>query len=490
MKTLFDILKNTNCEKLHPSLEKLKIAGITSDSRQVKPGFLFVAVKGTAVDGHDFLQQAIDAGANAILYEDVEKIVPVFRKAGCLKCENTAGALAIAAANFYENPSEKLTLIGITGTNGKTTVSTLLWQLFTKIGHKCGLIGTVENRIGTAIMPATHTTPDPVSLQKLLNEMVEAGCSHVFMEVSSHAIEQRRTAGCYFAGALFTNLTLDHLDYHKTMEAYRDAKKRLFDELAKTAFALINADDRNGKIMLQNSKADKKTFGVQKMADFKAKILENSFSGLHLQLDGVAIHCRLIGDFNASNLAAAYGIARLLGIEKMEALTAVSDLAGAEGRFECLVNQKTGTVGIVDYAHTPDALEKVLETIVSIRKQLKNSPKIITVVGCGGDRDKTKRPIMGGLAAKFSDKLILTSDNPRTEDPNEILKDMERGISPEMENKVLIISDRKQAIKTACQLAQPKDIVLIAGKGHEKYQDIRGVKHDFDDMELLKIAFQ
>jgi UDP-N-acetylmuramoyl-L-alanyl-D-glutamate--2,6-diaminopimelate ligase len=485
LKTLFEILNGI------PILNKIgkndfEIAGITGDSRKVEPNFMFVAVKGTTVDGHDFIEKAIGLGATVILCENrpenLKKSDVLF-----LEIKETAAALSLAAANFYDNPSKKMTIIGVTGTNGKTTVTTLLWQFFTKIGFKCGLIGTVENKIGLEIIPATHTTPDAVSLQKLLARMVSEGCSHVFIEVSSHAIEQRRTAGVAFSGALFTNLTQDHLDYHGTMADYRDAKKRLFDELSADSFALVNADDRNAAMMLQNTEASKHKFGLQKMGEFKVKILENNLDGLHLLLDSEAIHCRLIGEFNASNLAAAYGTARLLGVEKFEALTIVSGLVGAEGRFERVAHPKNGTIAVIDYAHTPDALEKVLETIQKLR--VSKAQKIITVVGCGGNRDKTKRPIMAEIAVKLSDQLILTSDNPRTENPETILKEMEAGISEKFANQYLIIQDRKNAIKTANQLSKPGDIILIAGKGHEKYQEINGVKHDFDDKIIIENLF-
>lgn len=394
------------------------------------------------------------------------------------------------ASNYFNDPSNDLQLIGVTGTNGKTTTVTLLWQLFTRLGYKCGLIGTVENRVGEEVVPSTHTTPDAVQLHGLLRQMAEAGCSHVFMEVSSHAVHQRRIAGATFAGGVFTNLTHDHLDYHKTFAEYRDAKKKFFDDLPKTAFALTNTDDKNGAVMLQNAKAAKYTYGLRKPADFKAKIIENSLSGLHLELDGAELHARMIGEFNAYNLTAAYAVAMLMAkftkpsrFSKLETLTALSDLRGAEGRFDYINHpSKTGCIGIVDYAHTPDALEKVLETIQKLKK--KNS-RVITVAGAGGDRDKTKRPLMAQVSARLSDQLILTSDNPRTEDPAAILRDMEAGLDAEGLKKTLVIQDREQAIKTAIRLAGPNDVILIAGKGHEKYQDINGVKHPFDDKQVL-----
>jgi UDP-N-acetylmuramoyl-L-alanyl-D-glutamate--2,6-diaminopimelate ligase len=372
----------------------------------------------------------------------------------------------------------------VTGTNGKTTIVTLLHQLFTQLGYKCGLIGTVENRIGTTTLSSTHTTPDAVRLQQLFREMADAGCTYIFMEVSSHAVDQRRIAGADFKGGVFSNLTHDHLDYHKTFAEYRDAKKRFFDELPAGAFALTNTDDRNGMVMLQNTQAQKNTYSLKKPAVFKSKILENALEGLYLQLDGEAIHARMMGEFNAYNLTAVYGTARLLGMDKMETLTVLSNLKGAEGRFESLLHpKKAGCFAIVDYAHTPDAIEKILETIGELKKK---TAKIITVVGCGGDRDKTKRPVMAQTAARLSDQLILTSDNPRTEDPAAILRDMEAGLTAETLKKTLTISDRAQAIKAAERLAQPGDVVLIAGKGHEKYQDINGVKYPFDDKEVWR----
>jgi UDP-N-acetylmuramoyl-L-alanyl-D-glutamate--2,6-diaminopimelate ligase len=400
-----------------------------------------------------------------------------------VRVQDSAEVLGQMASNFYQNPSRDLTLVGVTGTNGKTTTVTLLWQLFTALGHCCGLIGTVENRIGDQVLASTHTTPDAVRLHQLLRQMADAGCSHVFMEVSSHAVHQRRIAGATFAGGVFTNLTHDHLDYHKTFAEYRDAKKRFFDDLPKTAFALSNADDRNGTVMLQNTKAAKLAYGLKKTADFKAKIIENSLAGLHLELDNTEIHARMIGEFNAYNLAAAYAVARTLGQEKTETLTALSDLRGAEGRFDYLNHpSKPGCIGIVDYAHTPDALEKVLETIQKLKKK---GARVITVAGAGGDRDKTKRPLMAQVCARLSDQVILTSDNPRTEDPAAILRDMEAGLDAEALRKALTIQDREQAIKTAVRLAAPHDVILVAGKGHEKYQDIQGVKHPFDDKAIL-----
>lgn len=456
------------------------VGNIRFDSRAVEPGDVFVAVRGATADGHQFIDKAIEKGAVAIVAEILPEGTggPVL-----IQVPDAAETLGLLAANFYGNPTAELKLIGVTGTNGKTTTATLLWQLFTRLGFRCGLIGTVENRIGEQVIASTHTTPDAVRLHGLLREMANAGCSYVFMEVSSHAVHQRRIAGIQFAGGVFTNLTHDHLDYHETFAEYRDVKKRFFDHLPKTAFALTNNDDRNGAVMVQNTKAHKTTYGLKKPADFKAKILENNLDGLHLELDGAQIHARMIGEFNAYNLVAAYAVARQLGVEKLEALTAISDLPGAEGRFDYIKHPgKASCIGIIDYAHTPDALEKVLETIAKLKK--KNS-RVITVTGAGGDRDKTKRPIMAQVSARLSDQLILTSDNPRTEDPAAILRDMEAGLDGEALKKTLVIQDREQAIKTAVRLAGDHDIILVAGKGHEKYQDVQGVKHPFDDKQVL-----
>ncbi len=469
----------------------IEIGQIRFDSRAVQPGDVFVAVRGAAVDGHQFIDKAIENGAVAVVYSEE---VTSSHLLTTIRVADSAEALGQMASNFYGNPSEGITLVGITGTNGKTTTATLLWQLFTAMGYKCGLIGTVENRVGQEVLSSTHTTPDAVRLHELLRKMADAGCSQVFMEVSSHAVHQRRIAGAVFAGGVFTNLTHDHLDYHKTFAEYRDAKKKFFDDLPKTAFALTNADDKNGMVMLQNTRAAKHTYSLKKPADFKAKIIENSLSGLHLELDGEQVHARMIGEFNAYNLAAAYGVATLLLSkpmrfqEKSDILTALSNLPGAEGRFDYLAHpSKPGCIGIVDYAHTPDALEKVLETIAKLKKK---SSRVITVTGAGGDRDKTKRPLMAQVSARLSEQLILTSDNPRTEDPAAILKDMEAGLDAEGLRKTLTIQDREQAIKTAVRLAGPNDVILVAGKGHEKYQDIQGVKYPFDDKQMLSKFFE
>lgn len=495
MPTLSHLLAQVAPLETHGDLG-IEVGSIRFDSRAVQPGDVFVAVRGAAVDGHQFIDKAIENGAVAVVCELLAVSHLPFastQQPTVIRVADSAEALGMMAANFYQNPSRDLTLVGITGTNGKTTTVTLLWQLFTALGYRCGLIGTVENRVGDTVLPSTHTTPDAVRLHALLRQMADAGCSHVFMEVSSHAVHQRRIAGAEFAGGVFTNLSHDHLDYHHTFAEYRDAKKRFFDDLPASAFALTNADDRNGLFMLQNTRAAQHTYGLKKNADFKAKIIENSLDGLHLLLDGTELHARMIGEFNAYNLTATYGVARLLETSEVSKtsevlLTALSNLSGAEGRFDPVSHpQKTGCIGIVDYAHTPDALEKVLETIAKLKKK---TSRVITVTGAGGDRDKTKRPIMAQVSARLSDQLILTSDNPRTEDPAAILRDMEAGLSEADLQKTLVIQDREQAIKTAVRLAGPNDVILVAGKGHEKYQDIAGVKHPFDDKQLILKYFQ
>lgn len=457
------------------------VGAIRFDSRQVQPGDVFVAVRGAQVDGHNYIATAVEKGAAAVVQET--PLQSGYPGVTVVRTDDTAEALGQMAANYYGNPSGAIKLVGVTGTNGKTTIVTLLWQLFSRLGHTCGLIGTVENRVGDTVLASTHTTPDAVQLQGLLRQMADAGCRYVFMEVSSHAIHQRRIAGAVFAGGVFSNLTHDHLDYHKTFAEYRDAKKRFFDDLDTTAFALTNTDDKNGAVMLQNTRASKYTYGLKKPATFKTRIIEDGLSGLSLEIDGQAMHARMIGVFNAYNLTAAYGVARLMEQDKLETLTVLSDLRGAEGRFDYVNHPaKPGCIGIVDYAHTPDALEKVLEAILKLKK--KNS-RVISVTGAGGDRDKTKRPVMARVCARLSDQLILTSDNPRMEDPAAILRDMEAGLDAAEAKKTLVIQDRRQAIKTAVKLAGPQDVILVAGKGHEKYQDIMGVKHPFDDKAVL-----
>jgi UDP-N-acetylmuramoyl-L-alanyl-D-glutamate--2,6-diaminopimelate ligase len=452
---------------------------LTFDSREVRPGSVFFAIRGTLADGHRFIEQTITAGAAVIICEEM----PVMLQQGIcyIQVQNTSVALGKVAANFYENPSRNLKLVGVTGTNGKTTIATLLFRLFRGLGYSVGLISTVENQIDEEVIPATHTTPNPIALNALLRKMVDHGCTHCFMEVSSHAVVQHRIEGLVFAGGVFSNITHDHLDFHKTFDNYIKAKKAFFDGLPKGAFALTNADDKNGLVMLQNTSASKKTYALKQMADFKARIIENRFSGLNLEIDQVDVFFKLVGAFNAYNLLAAYGTALLLGEDQLNVLTILSNLSGAEGRFDYVTNTQH-IIGIVDYAHTPDAVQNVLSTIANIRK---GTEQVITVIGCGGDRDKTKRPVMAQVACDWSDKVILTSDNPRTEDPLVILQEMEAGVSPTNRRKTLTIADRREAIKTACHLARPGDIIVVAGKGHEKYQEINGVRHHFDDKEIL-----
>ena len=480
MKNLQNLLANVSVQKIQGDPNRT-IESLTLDSRQAQQGSLFAALKGSTADGHQFIEKAITNGAAVILCEGLPAVLKT--EVTYIQVADSASALGFISDTFYEHPSRQLKLVGVTGTNGKTTTVTLLYNLFQGLGYKAGLLSTVENKIGQRTLSATHTTPNAIAINALLAEMVEAGCDYAFMEVSSHAVDQRRVAGLQFAGGIFTNISHDHLDYHKTFDNYIKAKKSFFDHLPKTAFALTNVDDKRGEVMLQNTKAKSYRYSLQRMADFRAKILENSLLGLRLKLDGADFHARLIGEFNAYNLLAVYAAAILLQQDKNEVLTVLSDVNTAEGRFDYIFDQKRQVLGIVDYAHTPDALEKVLETIRQLRKA---GSKIITVVGCGGDRDKTKRPEMAKIACNLSDQAILTSDNPRTEQPEAILKDMEAGVPKEAESKVLIIADRKQAIKTASRIAQTGDIILVAGKGHEKYQDINGVKHPFDDKEILK----
>jgi UDP-N-acetylmuramoyl-L-alanyl-D-glutamate--2,6-diaminopimelate ligase len=457
-----------------------EVKGICFDSRKVQAGFLFIAVRGTQSDGHAYIAKAIDLGASAIVCEQLPDTIN--EKITYVTVKNSAQALGIIASNYYDNPSEKVKLTGVTGTNGKTTVATLLYKLFTALGHPSGLLSTVENKVVKEVVPSTHTTPDPIQLNELLDRMVKAGCTHVFMEVSSHAVDQERIAGLKFAGALFTNITHDHLDYHKTFENYIKAKKKYFDDLSGDAFALVNADDKRGMVMLQNTKASKYSFGLKKMTDFKGKIITNSIEGLELEIGGKNVWFRLIGDFNAYNLLAVYGAAILLGEESDEVLTKLSSLEGAVGRFE-LVMPGSKVTAIVDYAHTPDALKNVLETIAQFRT---GTEQVITVVGCGGNRDKTKRPLMASIACRLSDKVVLTSDNPRDEDAMEIIREMQAGVMPTEVRKTLVMADREEAIKTACMMAKEHDIILIAGKGHETYQEIKGVKYPFDDREVVE----
>ncbi len=481
MKTLKDILSGVTVLSANGSVD-VNIDSIVFDSRKAIKNTAFVAIKGTTLDGNDFIESVIEKGCKVIITEH-EILAP--SDVTIVITDNSSKALALMATNFYDHPSEKLKLVGITGTNGKTTTTTLLFNLFTKLGYKCGLLSTVVNKIGNSDIPSTHTTPDPVALNELLNEMVQEGCTYCFMEVSSHAIHQHRISGLVFAGGVFTNITHDHLDYHATFKEYIRVKKSFFDELPNSAFALTNCDDKNGMVMLQNTKASKHTFALKSPADFKVKVLENQFSGLVLNLCGTEVWSKLIGDFNAYNLVSVYAVSELLGEDKLEILTALSALESVDGRFQ-YTTSNGGITAIVDYAHTPDALENVLKTISSIRTR---NETVFTVVGCGGDRDKLKRPKMAAIACELSDKVIITSDNPRSEDPNIIIEEMMAGVEGQHFKKTLSIVDREQAIKTAVSMAQKGDILLIAGKGHEKYQDIKGVKHHFDDMELVTELF-
>ena len=480
---LKDILYKVSLVSTKGNME-VDISQLTFDSREVNEGAVFIAISGTQVDGHAYIEKAITKGAMAIVCEHLpENLVEGITY---VQVVNAPKAMGLMAANFYGNPSEKIKIVAVTGTNGKTTTVTLLHQLYTELGYSTGLLSTVENKIKEEIIPASHTTPDSISINKLLVKMLEAGCTHCFMEASSHAIIQERTAGLKFTGALFTNLSHDHLDYHGDFDHYIKAKKKLFDELPKEAFALVNADDKRGLVMLQNTKAKHYTFALKYPADFKARIIDNSIQGLEMDLGGKSVWFRLTGEFNAYNLLGVLGIAQLLGENEEEVLRQLSLLKGAEGIFDILV--QGGITAIIDYAHTPDALENVLKTIQKLRT---GTETLVTVVGCGGNRDKTKRPMMAKIACKFSNKVILTSDNPRDEDPISIIKDMEEGLSPIDQRKIISMEDRKSAITTACHLCKPGDIVLIAGKGHEKYQEIKGVKHPFDDKkivsELLKL---
>ncbi|MBF4466618.1 UDP-N-acetylmuramoyl-L-alanyl-D-glutamate--2,6-diaminopimelate ligase [Flavobacterium sp. LC2016-12] len=479
MKILKDILYKVAIESVTGSTE-IDVHKIDFDSRKIEANDVFVAIRGSLSDGHDYIEKAIQLGATAVicdtLPENIEKGITY------IKVKDTNTALAFMAANFFGNPSEKLKLVGVTGTNGKTTIASLLFQLFQKAGFKVGLLSTVKIMVDETEYKATHTTPDSITINHYLNEMIEAGVTHCFMEVSSHGIHQKRTEALHFVGGVFTNLSHDHLDYHPTFAEYRDVKKSFFDSLPKTAFALSNIDDKNGTVMLQNTVARKFTYALKSYADFKAIILESQLSGLLLKVNENEVWVKLIGTFNAYNVLAIYGTAIELGIDSLEALRLLSDLESVSGRFQYIVSEGNITA-IVDYAHTPDALDNVLKTINDIRTK---NEQLIIVVGCGGNRDKTKRPIMAKIASDLSDKAILTSDNPRNEDPEVILDEMEKGVEAHNYKKILRITDRKQAIKTACQLAQPNDIILIAGKGHETYQEIKGVRHHFDDMETVK----
>ncbi|PKQ60769.1 UDP-N-acetylmuramoyl-L-alanyl-D-glutamate--2,6-diaminopimelate ligase [Labilibaculum filiforme] len=454
------------------------------DSRKVKHGDLFVACRGTVSDGHDFIDTAVANGARVIVCEELPK--KSSSETSFIVVEDSSAVLSQIAHNFYNKPTENIQLVGVTGTNGKTTIATLLYNLFRKLGYKVGLLSTVCNYVDEKAVKATHTTPDALQLNALLAEMVEAGCEYCFMEVSSHAIDQKRVGALNFKGGIFTNITHDHLDYHKTFEAYLKVKKAFFDQLGNKSFAITNVDDKNGKLMLQNMKGHKFTYSTRSFADYRCQILEKHFTGMLLEMDGAEIWTNFIGDFNAHNLLAVYGTARLLDQDKEEILRGISELKSVDGRFESIISTD-GIMAIVDYAHTPDALKNVLETIAALRT---GNEQVITVVGAGGDRDKSKRPLMAKISAELSDKVILTSDNPRSEDPDQIILDMKEGVSANNTRKVLAITDRKEAIRTAHMLAQKDDIILVAGKGHEDYQEIKGVKHHFDDKEVIKEIFK
>lgn len=479
MRALKDILYKVTINSVVGSTS-IQLNAIDFDSRNVKDGYVFVAIKGSIVDGHKFIDLAINQGAVAVICETMPK--KLADGVTYVEVDNSNKALAFMASNFYDSPSENLKLVGVTGTNGKTTVASLLFQLFKKAGYKVGLLSTVKIMVDTIEHKATHTTPDSLTINKYLSEMNAAGVEFCFMEVSSHGIHQNRTEGLRFEGGIFTNLTHDHLDYHNTFAEYRDVKKSFFDALPEKAFALVNVDDKNGLVMLQNTKARKFTYALKGYADYKSQILENQFGGLLLKINDSEVWTRLIGNFNAYNILAIYATAELLGLEKVEILRLISELESVSGRFQYIISNNKITA-IVDYAHTPDALQNVLETINSIRTK---NEELITVVGCGGDRDKTKRPKMGHIATALSTKVIFTSDNPRSEDPETILKEIEKGVEPQNYKKALTITDRAQAIKTACQIAQSNDIILIAGKGHENYQEIKGERFDFDDFKIVQ----
>jgi UDP-N-acetylmuramoyl-L-alanyl-D-glutamate--2,6-diaminopimelate ligase len=511
MKVLSEILKDLKVKKVHGDEGKI-ITGITADSRDVKPGYLFIAVRGTKSDGHEFIGKAVEAGAAAVICEELpgesgeKQSVITGKGAGfsgqkdqggissgstpagvtIVVVADSAAATGMAASAFYDHPSRKLRLTGVTGTNGKTTIATLLYNMFDALGYKCGLLSTVCNYVFRTRRDATHTTPDPVKLNALLAEMVEQGCEYAFMEVSSHAVDQKRIAGLHFAGGIFTNLTHDHLDYHLTFDNYLAAKKKFFDGLTPEAFSLVNADDRNGSVMVQNCRASKQTFSMRGMADFRCSIIEQGFEGMLLKINGTEVWTHFIGDFNASNLLAVYGGAILLGARREEVLRILSTLRPVDGRME-VIRSAGGITGIVDYAHTPDAVENVIEAINRLRQ---GAGKLIVIVGAGGDRDRTKRPVMARIAAAGADRLILTSDNPRSEDPDSIIDEMQAGLSPDAVPRMIRITGRADAIRAAVMLATPGDIILVAGKGHETYQEVKGVRHHFDDREELRKAFK
>jgi UDP-N-acetylmuramoyl-L-alanyl-D-glutamate--2,6-diaminopimelate ligase len=484
LRKLSDILLGLKLINVFGDTNK-EIAMLVLDSRIVEAGSMFIAVKGSLSDGHEYIAKAIENGASAILCETLPEIL--LDQLTYIQVENSSKSLGFLAANFYDRPSEKLKLLAVTGTNGKTSIATMLYQLFQKLGYECGLLSTVENKIGKLVIPSTHTTPHAIAINDLLAQMVESGCTFCIMEASSHALVQNRMAGLAIDGAIFTNLTHDHLDYHQTFKEYLKAKKILFDGLSSKSFALSNADDKNGLVMLQNTKARKFMYAISGNADFNGRVLESDFNGMMMNINSKEVHVKMIGGFNAYNVLSVYGAAMLMEQNETEVLIALSTIEGAEGRFEYLVSANDKIVGIVDYAHTPDALKKVLETANQLNPR---SNSIITVVGCGGDRDKTKRPLMGAIAAKLSTKVVLTSDNPRSEDPNVILDEMQSEIGVRDKRKVVVIENRRQAIKTAIMLAKEGDIVLVAGKGHENYQDVKGVKSHFDDMEELEASFK
>ena len=483
MKELKHILKELSVTYIYGDEAKL-ITGVTADSREVKAGSLFIAVRGTKSDGHAFIGKAVEAGAAAVICEQLPDAL--HEGVTMIIVDDTAAATGMAASAFYDYPSRKLRLTGVTGTNGKTTIATLLYNMFDALGYKCGLLSTVCNYVFRTRRDASHTTPDPVRLNALLAEMVDQGCEYAFMEVSSHAVEQKRIAGLHFAGGIFTNLTHDHLDYHKTFDNYLAAKKKFFDGLTPEAFSLVNNDDRNGSVMVQNCRASKHTFSMRGMADFRCNIIEQGFEGMLLKVNGTEVWTHFIGDYNASNLLAVYGGAILLGANKEEVLSVLSNLRPVDGRME-VIRSDNGITGIVDYAHTPDAVENVIEAINRLRQ---GAGKLIVVVGAGGDRDQTKRPVMARIAAAGADRLILTSDNPRSEDPDSIIDDMQAGLTPDVVPKMIRITGRADAIRAAVMLATPGDIVLVAGKGHETYQEVKGVRHHFDDREELRKAFK
>jgi UDP-N-acetylmuramoyl-L-alanyl-D-glutamate--2,6-diaminopimelate ligase len=481
---LNDILKDVVVIKVIGSTHSITVDNLKIDSRAVQTGDAFIAVKGINTDGHKFIKTCIEKGARVIICESIP--ADIDQTITYVQVENSAKALGQLASNFYDRPSSLLKVIGVTGTNGKTSTVTLLYRLFRALGFKAGLLSTVENQVNDEVIPSTHTTPDAIHLNQLMKQMVDSNCEYCFMEVSSHAIDQYRVEGINFTGGIFTNITHDHLDYHKTFENYLKVKKCFFDEMPSAAFVLSNIDDRNGMVMLQNTKAHKYTYALRSPADFKAKIIDNNVRGLQLDMAGTEMFTRLIGEFNAYNILAVYACALLLGVDKLDCLTQLSALSPPDGRFDQIVSGKDNITGIVDYAHTPDALKNVLHTINAIRK---GNETLICIIGCGGDRDAAKRPIMAQVAAHLSDKCILTSDNPRSEDPNEIIKQMNEGVTITDRKKVLSITDRKEAIRTACMMAGKDDIILLAGKGHEKYQEIKGIKYDFDDKTVLKEIF-